>query len=487
MSNDESQNNDDVARRVTSAFEDMAVPLAPPVRETVAWLVRERRRVDDAAMNISGASTTSVAPGRAGPFARLSRAQTLAVGGIGVSIAAGLAWLAVLLTASQPLSAMERMARELREVKSYSYKIVSRNSFVEEGQKNPTVVDEEGQTYWMAPDAFHNETKIDRTEGEGSKRATVLLEHFVEVNPAGKSGMFIDHKYSVYCRIPSEPIGSPTYPWDLLRMIRENAGEIIRELDNKEVQGKMARGYVVLLKDWHDKNPDNQVHDPVEVWVDPETNLPLEFGYEGKDDSEHMLRATNFRWNIPLDPHLFEPVPPEGYADITPPRGDEELHAITAALALYADVSGGHYPRQKKFDAAPIQAEMLQLAGFAGEPQPAWEQDEKFRKIQQARKGLDWIARILRNRYHAFYGGREIGPTDKYKLLLWWRVGGPDLTRYCVVYGDLRTERLTEAQAEKLGLSDAWPNDEVPDSEIPNSERANPETPNRDGQSTPQE
>ncbi|HEY1600647.1 MAG TPA: hypothetical protein VGG64_13650 [Pirellulales bacterium] len=484
MSDDESQNNEDVARRVASAFEEMRVSPAPDARETVAWLERERRRRDGAA---TSTSTTGAAPGRAGRFARLSRTQTWAVGGIGLSIAATLAWLAMLLTASQPLSAMERMARELREVKSYSYQIVSRNSFVEEGQQNPTVVTEEGQTYWMAPDAFHNETRIERTEGEEPKRTTWLVEHFVEVNPAGKAGMFIDHKYRVYCRIPNEPIGSPTYPWDLLRMIRENSGEVIHELGNKQIKGKEARGYVVFLKDWHDKNPDNQVHDPVEVWVDPQTDLPLEFGYEGKDDSEHMLRATDFRWNIPLDPRLFEPAPPDGYADITPPREVGDLQQITTALGTYADLSGGHYPRTKKFDAAAIQEEMLQLAGFAGEPQRAWEQDEKFRRIQQARPGLDWIARILRNRYHAFYGGRTIDRADKDELLLWWRVGGPDLTRYCVIYGDLRTERLTEAQAEKLGLSDSWPNDEELDIETSDVEKTTGEKPTHDGRRLPSE
>jgi hypothetical protein len=191
----------------------------------------------------------------------------------------------------------------------------------------------------------------------------------------------------------------------------------------------------------------------VELWVDARTNLPLEFGYSGTNEgSKYADRATDFRWNIALDPNRFKPAPPEGYADITPPSDRHDLDQITAALRLYSQLSGGHYPRTKAFNAGAIRDEMKKMAGFVPPAKPEWASDKTHREIEQAGVGLDWIARIVRIQYLSGYRGMNVGPQDKDKVLLWWMASN---NRYRAFYGDLRSEILTEAEAAKLGLPEA--------------------------------
>jgi hypothetical protein len=161
--------------------------------------------------------------------------------------------------------------------------------------------------------------------------------------------------------------------------------------------------------------------------------------------------AHDFRWNMPLDEKLFEPVPPKGYADITPPSDARALVDIANALRLYAQLSGGHFPRVEQFDAGAIRDQMLKMAGSSVDPAVDQAGDQRLQQIQSATSGLDWIARILRNKYHSGYLGTKVGPHDNDKVLLWWRVFQPDRIR--VFYGDLRSEILTEAEAARMGLT----------------------------------
>ena len=76
----------------------------------------------------------------------------------------------------------------------------------------------------------------------------------------------------------------------------------------------------------------NSGFDALEVWVDPETDLPMEFGFERKNGVEtDVYRITDCRWNIEIDPKLFDTTPLEGYEDITPPSDDAASAEIVAA------------------------------------------------------------------------------------------------------------------------------------------------------------
>jgi outer membrane lipoprotein-sorting protein len=434
MTNQDLPDHADLVAGVVTAFERIAVPAPPGVRETID-------RVERAAARES--------------LARPSRfRRRLVAGGIGLSTLVALVLLLVVANAPAPLSAMARTAQELRAVKSYSYQVSEKVTRRRGAGKPAATWTSQGATYWRAPREFHSELKITESQQSAPGRPPTekLVEHFAEIFPAENPGIFIDYKTNTYRRTPYEPIGSGTYPLETLRLIRENSGEVTRVLGSKDIDGREARGYVLTPKNSREKR---RLH-PLEVWVDAETDLPVEFGFAVQDASGSTVwKATDFRWNTELDPKLFEPIPPPGFTDVTPPETQKELDQIASALKLYADLSGGHFPRVRRFDSQAVRDEMLKLAGFDGPARPEWKDNPKFQAIEQAAPGLDWIARILRNRYHASYDGRHVGPRDKDKLLMWWRLASPE--RYCLIYGDLRTQIAGAAEGARLGLAEAYP------------------------------
>ncbi|HEY1785369.1 MAG TPA: hypothetical protein VGG30_07450, partial [Pirellulales bacterium] len=417
------------------------------VRQTLLARLADSARAPAAATQLV-ASDNLPAGGLPGLWAR----HRLAVGGLAASIAlAGALLLA--LHSGRPLSAMERMAKKLTQVTSYSYRFSGSNAGINDDGKpeRRSIVSDD---YWHAPDAFRTEVKIDKVveDATGGRRTKEILEHFDEVSPPGKTGAFIDHRYKTFCRRPYDPagfVGSRMYPWDTLRMIREGSYDVLADLGEKRIGETAVQGYRLTLKNPHDK--ENSVRDPVELWLDPETNLPVEFDWGGEREGwKHTDQATDFRWNIELDPKLFEPVIPPGYADITPPTAQSDLDQIAGALRLFAELSGGHYPQVKKFDSAAIRNEMLKLADSAAADKPEAVRDKNRQQIEHAAAGLNWIARILRNRFHSGYRALMLGPKDnkdKDQVLLWWATYDG---LYRVFYGDLRTELLTEDQWSKL-------------------------------------
>jgi outer membrane lipoprotein-sorting protein len=389
---------------------------------------------------------------RGGLIGAWSGRRQVATALIGISATAVLGLLLIVLNSGQRLSAMERMAKELKEVKSYSYKNTEHVMISQKGKTEPGIVDLSQLNYWQAPGRTREDLKIvlsgavPRGYHPGQTQCDI-----VSISLMDKPGILIDRVLKTYTREPelrAEDTGSGSliYPMSLLRVIREESGNVVRELGTKQIGGEQAHGYLMDYPkaDWHD----------VEVWLDTETDLPLEVRHEAKDETTASeMQWTDFRWNTTFDPKLFDTTPPEGYADITPPDDVKTLAEITEALRLYAELSGGKYPPidtyevDAKFDADAIYAEMLKLTGFNGPPQPQWAGNEKYQEIQRAKSGLDWIAKITRDKNVTRYEGLHVGPQDKEKILLWWLNG--DSQGYRVFYGDLTSKMLTDAEAKK--------------------------------------
>jgi len=65
--------------------------------------------------------------------------------------------------------------------------------------------------------------------------------------------------------------------------------------------------------------PPDDAKDVAEVWIDPESSLPVLVQFKmTKDRSEQTIRFQDFHWNIDLDPKLFDTTLPKGYTDDTP-------------------------------------------------------------------------------------------------------------------------------------------------------------------------
>lgn len=310
MNENHSPNSTNMITSVKNAFDAMRLPPAPPRQETIDELARVPGGLS---------SDLTIRPGTR--LARLTPGQRFAVGGISLSAIAALIMLVLALSGNQRLSAMERVARQLSEVKSYSYDMWTETVTTGEGDpKHTTTWRERGAGYWQAPNSFRDGDKIVKIDAGETDRAPSeeLLVEFVQAFRPSGQGIFINYKEKTYFHCTFDPVGSKTYPLEPLKLIREDSPTRTRELGERQIGGKTARGYLVPLSTGDPKRR----HD-WQVWVDPETDLPLEIGYQVDDQKQPRTttvhRLSNFRWNTQLDPKLFDPVPPEGFREVSPP------------------------------------------------------------------------------------------------------------------------------------------------------------------------
>ena len=129
-----------------------------------------------------------------------------------------------------------------------------------------------------------------------------------------------------------------------LRAVREKAGKITDDLGTRQINGREARGYTMTF----DNAAPFRDIGPVEVWIDPQTDLPVVFGFRyAKAEEEGFTdrySVTDIQWNVELDPKLFDTTAPAGFLDVTLPDDEQTIAEVVSALRLYAQLSDGHYP-----------------------------------------------------------------------------------------------------------------------------------------------
>jgi hypothetical protein len=235
-----------------------------------------------------------------------------------------------------------------------------------------------------------------------------------------------------------------------LQAVRNKEGRIVSDLGSRQINSRDANGYRMTF----DNVPSFHDFGAVDVWIDPQTDLPVEFCFQHAKNTEGVVNrfsVTDIQWNIDLDPKLFDTTPPAGFLDVTLPQDDRSIAEIVAALKLYAELSGGKYPHVEKlddrayttkFDAAACHRDMFRLAGFVGPPRDEWADDPTYQRILQSRAALDTLERVFHNpNWLIGYDGSEVAASDNNKLLLWWNIARENAkSEYRLFYGDLRTE-----------------------------------------------
>jgi hypothetical protein len=186
----------------------------------------------------------------------------------------------------------------------------------------------------------------------------------------------------------------------------------------------------------------------VELWVDVKTMLPSLIKIQ-QGEFPVVMRMENFKWNEKLSAKLFDAEPPEGYTDKTRPEEDikSTIAKITTAMKLYAELSGGDYPKVKVVYGDVTRDEMFRMAGIEIPPKPEQYKDERYVEILEVTNGLARISVILRDNPDAAYHGIDVGLKNAEELLLRWKL--PD-GRYQVIYGDLRSEAVTAERLKEI-------------------------------------
>lgn len=394
----------------------------------------------------------------------LTMRQRITVGGVGLSTAAAaLLLLIVFASSSSQLSAMERIVKAVHGVTSFSYKLTDDSDFPPIKDKPARTLNGYTFTFWRAPTDIESDQFGDLRAAQshewvyhlptGDQEPVVTLD-LIEIHPSGKPGILIDYVAKKYFRVPPLHAGdiANSTPLLWLRAVREKAGNIVDDLGSRLLNGREAHGYTMTFDD----TSSFRNFGPVEVWVDPQTDLPVEFYFEyAKGEEEGFTdrySVTDIQWNTDLDPKLFDTTPPAGFLDVTMPNVERSIAEITASLKLYAELSGGRYPHVEKlddrqfatkFDAEACYREMLDLAGFTGPIRDDWANDPTFQRIEQSRPGLETLERILHSyKWLIGYNGDVVKSEDKDQVLLWWNVAVENSKddQYRVFYGDLRTE-----------------------------------------------
>lgn len=263
-----------------------------------------------------------------------------AVASAALAAAALLVWVALPPSIS---AAVERVAQAVDQVASYSYRM--KETYVSTAGDGRTV-ETVFEGWWRRdPIGMSATTEIwitaaTNTDTPGPREKTCDL---LEVHQAGERGVLVDHLRRHFWRC--DPIdknafggGSPTA---IIYKVRKQRGRVLSDLGEKEINGRTARGVEILLDDSAPEtdvgpaipqSPEGQARGwdwrnvRVELWYDPETNLPTEFQTVRRgDDFTTTIRYTDLQWNVEFPPRTFEPRSPEGYEELPQsPYADDE-------------------------------------------------------------------------------------------------------------------------------------------------------------------
>lgn len=238
--------------------------------------------------------------------------------------AAAVLLLAFVALAPNRLSAMDRIATAVHEVATLSCRIASTTDYPPTDDKPSRTHHDERFIDWRAP-------TNPREFGDLRATTTIASVHhlstgdappkplvdLIEIHPSGQPGVLIDFLGRRFHRVPplvaSDLNSTPPLLW--LQAVRDQAGQIVRDLGDRQIHGRRARGYEMSFADC----PEFNDYGPVEVWLDPETDLPVEFRFHHATTAgqsfTNVWSVSDIEWNRDLDPKLFDTTPPAGFVE----------------------------------------------------------------------------------------------------------------------------------------------------------------------------
>jgi len=260
-------------------------------------------------------------------------------GGIGLGATVSAVMLVVwLLGTATPAVALERLAQAIEKVNAYSYRMDQ--VYVSQKGEGRTVRQVTVGRWRTEPVGLHATTRIVETQDTNTLTPgePKTLADIEESHQAGQFGILVDHLAKEYWSM-NEVIDAaaipPGSPQVIVHMVQQRRGRVLRDLGQKQINGKKTRGLEIILDQdqpvselgvtTSDEEPGRDWRNAkIEVWVDPKTDLPIEFRHVRRgDDFETTYRFTDLQWNRDFAEDAFKVDVPQDYTKLDKSDVDE--------------------------------------------------------------------------------------------------------------------------------------------------------------------
>lgn len=403
MANERSDLPEDVLARATKALQQTAVPDGP----SPEVLNRTLAALQGAATQKPVTTTQRILNSKA--MTQLAAAAVLVA-----ALSGFLFWICTPRTTS---IAFADVLKTVREVRSAKYKQVMRVDVPGQGAETMT-------SEVLVADPLR--MRFTTPEGVGItdfRQGKVLLVMHTE-----KQAILMDLT------------NSPPRQINLLKQFQEAVPSSGRPIGQKEIAGRQARGFEMTEQGVR-----------LQVWVDPETKLPLLVEGDTQAAPARHVTITDFAWNVPVDESLMSLTPPAGYQmlpakalDISP-LGDKDL---TTGLKTIAELNGGTFPAG--IDLAALQQVLMQRAAkrkelkgksaapdIGAEMQTANQLMRMLMFIGNPKNGEDW-----------HYAGEGVPLGQAGRPIFWYRPKGA--ATYRVINADLTVHDVPPENLPKI-------------------------------------
>jgi hypothetical protein len=226
-------------------------------------------------------------------------------------------------------------------------------------------------------------------------------------------------------------------PDEFICALQKLGVEADRELGQMEIDGVEALGYEISGETLGlGAVPDARS----ELWIDANTDLPLRYvaetpGFE--PGTKLTLVYDQFEWDTPLEPELFEPDIPPGYArlEATMPAVDETT--MIDGLGQFAELAG-KYPTEMSMPKVVGELASAIASRVAGGE--ATDRQALAQRSIEIGAACAFYQKLAREGRSPEYHGDTVSPGQADAVLARWKL--TDGT-WRVVYGDLQVKNLS--------------------------------------------
>jgi hypothetical protein len=188
------------------------------------------------------------------------------------------------------------------------------------------------------------------------------------------------------------------------------------------------------------------------LWIDLANEMPvrLEFSADvpvGNQKSQISMVMDDFKWQIDLDPGVFEPNIPTDYnmmADMKMPRQDEA--SAIEGLRAFAEISGGRYPSQMNVLTLSYELGEI-LAKKAGSDPNKMLSEGQMQQMMSTNGVFMFYNKLARDGNDPAYYGKDVSAGDANAVLMRWKISDDT---YRVIYGDLSAENVSAGQLKEM-------------------------------------